>query len=258
MDLNDFIPFKNQFDKAYHGITTNATHTSENPIFDELRVRRFGRPMSEVSELIVEKIERWIGWNLINKKTTVGGMTSIRAEVSSVILFGMKIKITFGLFEEMDAGGYPITTVNAKAETHIDARGDLGESRRAIRMMLGAMDFNFRTERVSEEDYQYRSMDVKGADASCQAIFDEVKLQHQTKPENINKATAIEFKKKPAVQAIQIRPTLKQPEPVQSPSDTNNILQSMTTENSLPIDKTAEETKPSKPKITIVTTKKNL
>jgi len=257
MDLNDFIPFKNQFNKAYHGITTNATHTSEKPVFDELRVRRFGRPMSEVSELIVEKIERWIGWSLINKKTTVGGMTSIRAEVSSVLLFGMKIKITFGLFEEMDANGYPITTINAKAETNIDARGDLGESRRAIRMMLGAMDFNFRTERVNEDDYQYRSLDAKGADSTCQAIFDDAQLQHQNKPESVNKATTIEFKKKPAVQTIQIRPAFKQADVAQSPSDTDNTVQN-TTEKSPPIEKTSEETRAVKPKITIVTTKKTL
>ncbi len=209
MDLNDFIPFRGELTKAYHGFTTNATHTSEQPVFDELKVRRYDIPIAEISGFIVDKIHRWIGWTLISEKTAVGGMSTIRAEVSSVLLFGLKIKATFGLLEEKDINGSPITTVNAKAETHIESRGDLGESRRVIRMMLGAMDFNFRTEQVSGEEYQYRSLDTNGAAAASQEMFNVVKLQHQTKPESSPKATAIEFKKRPSVQTIQLKPTIK-------------------------------------------------
>lgn len=143
MDLNDFIPFKNEFNKACQGITSNATQTSDQPVFEELRVRRYRRPMSDLSGFIVDKIDRWIGWLIIREKTAAGGITTIRAEVSSIILFGLKVNVTFGLFEERDSSGLLMTTVNAKAETQIGARGDLGESRRVIRMMLGALDFNF-------------------------------------------------------------------------------------------------------------------
>ena len=105
MELIDFIPFRSEFTKAYHGLTTNATHTSENPVFNELKVRRYDKPIAEISEFIVNKIDRWIGWNLISEKTAVGGTITIRAEVSSFILFGLKINITFGLLEETDING---------------------------------------------------------------------------------------------------------------------------------------------------------
>ena len=37
MDLIDLIPFRTEFNKACQGLTTNATHTSENPVFNELK-----------------------------------------------------------------------------------------------------------------------------------------------------------------------------------------------------------------------------
>ena len=258
MELIDFIPFRSEFTKAQYGLTTNATHTSENPVFNELKVRRYDKPVADVSEFILRKIDHWLGWTLISEKTAVGGMTTIRAEVSSFLLFGMKINVTFGLLEEKDINGRMITTVNAKAETHIESRGDLGESRRTIRMMLGAMDFEFRTEQINEEDYQYRSLDTKGYTAASQQIFNDAQLQHKL-PEGNQKGTAIEFKKKPAIQTIQLKPTSK----IEAPALTDSPLsgadvQNGSLESAPAATTTAEETRPQKPKIMIVTTKKTL
>ena len=226
MELIDFIPFRSEFTKAQYGLTTNATHTSENPVFNELKVRRYDKPVADISEFILRKIDHWLGWTLISEKTAVGGMTTIRAEVSSFLLFGMKINVTFGLLEEKDVNGRMITTVNAKAETHIESRGDLGESRRTIRMMLGAMDFEFRTEQINEEDYQYRSLDTKGYTAASQQIFNDAQLQHKL-PEGNQKGTAIEFKKKPAIQTIQLKPTSK----IEAPALTDSPLSGADVQN---------------------------
>ncbi len=261
MELIDFIPFRSEFAKAYHGLTTNATHTSEKPVFSELKVRRYDKPVSEISEFILNKIDRWIGWNLISEKTTVGGMTAIRAEVSSFILFGMKINVTFGLLEEKDINGHPITTVNAKAETNIESRGDLGESRRAIRMILGAMDFEYRTELITEEDYQYRSLDTKGSAAASQQIFNDAQLQQHKQSQGNSKATTIEFKKKPAIQTILLKPTAKSNENTLTASPLSPSGDEMLTEtaaNDPAASMPAGETRPQKPKIMIVTTKKTL
>jgi hypothetical protein len=259
MELIDFIPFRSEFNKARYGLTTNATHTSEAPVFDELKVRRYDKPVADISEFILNKIDRWLGWTLISEKTAVGGMTTIRAEVSSFLLFGLKINVTFGLLEEKDVNGRLITTVNAKAETHIESRGDLGESRRVIRMMLGAMDFEFRTEQIAEEDYQFRSLDREGSAAASQQIFNEAQLQHHKQPEGVQKGTAIEFKKKPAIQTILLKPTAKN----EVPTLTDTPLASADIQNGSPTsapaaNMTAEETRPQKPKIMIVTTKKTL
>jgi hypothetical protein len=259
MELIDFIPFKNEFTKACQGLTTNATHTSEKPVLDELKVRRYDKPITDISDFIVNKIDHWLGWNLISEKTAVGGMTTIRAEVSSFILFGLKINVTFGLLEEKDINGRFITTVNAKAETHIESRGDLGESRRVIRMMLGAMDFEFRTAVINEEDYQYRSLDTKGSAAACQQIFNDAQLQQHKQPEGTPKATTIEFKKKPAIQTILLKPSAKNDETIPSttPLSGAEVLNGSST-SAPAANMTTEESRPSKPKIMIVTTKKNL
>jgi hypothetical protein len=259
MELIDFIPFRSELTKAYHGLTANATHTSEKPVFNELKVRRYDKPIAEISEFILNKIDRWIGWNLISEKTAVGGMTTIRAEVSSFILFGLKVNVTFGLLEEKDINNRFVTTVNAKAETHIESRGDLGESRRVIRMMLGAMDFEYRTEMITEEDYQYRSLDSKGSAAASQQLFNEAQLQQHKLLEGNPKATTIEFKKKPAIQTILLKPTAKNEEtnhtatPL-SGAEVQNELSASVPASTM----TADETRPSKPKIMIVTTKKTL
>ncbi|MFZ4526535.1 MAG: hypothetical protein ACOYOE_13650 [Chlorobium sp.] len=250
MELIDFIPFKIEFQKACLGLTVNATHTSENPVFEELKVRRYDKPVSDISQFILNKIDHWIGWSLISEKTAVGGMSTIRAEISSFILFGLKINVTFGLLEEKDINDRPMTTVNAKAETRIESRGDLGESRRAIRMMLGAMDFEFREEQIKEEEYQYRSLDTLGAAAASQQMFNEVRLQHQPKPEGSPKSTTIEFKKKPVAQTIQLKHTPSSDVP--PTLDSSHSLEATTV-----TDIAADATRPSKPKIIIVTTKTN-
>lgn len=258
MELIDFIPFRSEFTKACHGLTTNATHTSENPVFNELKVRRYDKPIADISKFILSKIDHWLGWQLISEKTAVGGMTTIRAEVSSFILFGMKINVTFGLVEEKDINDRCITTVNAKAETHIESRGDLGESRRAIRMMLGAMDFEFRSELITEEDYQYRSLDTKGSAAASQQIFNDVQLQHHKQSEGTPKGTTIEFKKKPA-QTILLKPTAKHDEAaLAAPPFSGAEIQNGSSTSVPAVSMTAEETRPQKPKIMIVTTKKTL
>jgi hypothetical protein len=255
MDLTDFIPFKNEFAKAYHGLTGNATHTSENPVFDELKVRRYEKPSAEVSEVILANIDRWIGWNLKNERTAVGGMMIIRAEVFSLALLGMKIDITFGLFEEKDVNGRMITTVNSKAETNIESKGDLGESRRVIRMMLGALDFEFRKEIISKEDYLYRAVDPRGSAFASQQLFNETKLQHK-KIEGSQKGTKIEFKSKVTKQTIPYKPSAKSIDPFTSTSPTETEGQNG---SSAPVSVTVpvpEEIRLSKPKVTIITTKK--
>ncbi len=199
MDLLDFIPFKNEFNKAYHGLTDNANHTSENPVFDALKVRRFAASQNEVSNFITEKIEHWVGWDLKSKKTSVGGMIMIRSEVSSFVLLGTKITITFGLSEETDRNGCPITTINSKAETNIESRGDLGESRRVIRMGLSALDFEFRKQHIKDDEYLFRSLDPKGQNQALQELFDNARLK--TKPS--------EEKRKPSKQTIPFRPSVK-------------------------------------------------
>ncbi|HED30328.1 MAG TPA: hypothetical protein ENN50_01280 [Prosthecochloris aestuarii] len=205
MDLFDLIPFSKEMQKAYHGLTGNTNHTSEHPLFDELRVRRYAKPLSEISAFITEKIDNWLGWNLKNERTAVGGMVLIRAEVSSFALLGTKIDVSFGLSEEKDRNGNPITTVNAKAETHIDSKGDLGESRRMIRMMLGGIDFEFRKSIIREDNYLFLSLDPKGATQALQELFDNSRLQNDSGNEK-KKPASIEFRKKPAKQTIEFKP----------------------------------------------------
>ena len=259
MDLLEFIPFKTEFAKAYHGFNGNATHTSETPVFNELKVRRFDSPATEISAFIVDKVERWVGWDLKSEKTAVGGMTTVRATVSSFILFGLKIDVSFGLLEETDIHGHLITTLNAKAETKIDSKGDLGESRRVIRMMLNAVDHAFSKLAISEEDYQYRSNDAKGAAAAFQKIFNEANLQQQSKPEGSPKAKTIEFKKTPTKQTILLKPIVKSAESTLPPSPVSDHEEVQgSTENGHAAVMTREEAKPSRPKITIITTKKTI
>jgi hypothetical protein len=257
MDLFDFIPFRSEFDKAYYGLTSNATHTSEKPVFDELKVRRFDLPAATLAEFITSKIDHWIGWNLKSEKTTVGGMTSIRAQVNSFALLGMVIEVTFGLLEEKDISGKLFTTVNAKAETHIESKGDLGESRRVIRMMLSAMDHEFRTDRLSDEEYLFRTRNTRESAVAFQQIFDNAKLQHEKKPTGTPKSKPIEFKKKP-VQTIQLKPS-KNADVSSSPAQQSIQLD----KNDSPLKDSAPEMgngeiKPLKPKITIISTKKSI
>ena len=260
MDLTELIPFKNELNKAYYGVTSNATHTSEHPVFHELKVRRYEQPVAAISEFILRKVDHWVGWTLRSEKTAVGGMTSIRAEVTSFILFGMKINVAFGLIEEIDLNGRPITTVNAKAETQIESRGDLGESRRVIRMMMGALDFEFRKEAAKEEDYQYRSLDPKGAAAACQQIFNEAKLQkNHVKVESTPKAKTIEFKKRVPVQTIQLLTSSKSQEsPLTSEPVATAAEQNGSSAGIPEVSAATDQTRTSKPKIMIVTSKKTI
>jgi hypothetical protein len=254
MDLLDFIPFRNEMAKVYHGLTDNATHTSEKPVFDELRVRRYDCPIDTISDYIVEKIENWVGWNLKNQKTAVGGMKTIRAEVTSFALLGMKIDITFGLVEEKDINGRPITTVNGKAHTNIDSKGDLGESRRMLRMMLATLDFEFRRQIVSESDYAYRSLDPSGANAASQQLFDETKLEHR--PSN-PKPKKIELKKSDK-QEIKLNKPGSTPETVSAASP-EQPSSSEPNGSAVAAPQAGEDSanKPSKPKITVISLKKN-
>ena len=259
MDLSELIPFKNEFNKTYYGLKSNATHTSEHPLFHELKVRRYDQPIGEITEFILTKINHWIGWNLIYEKTAVGGMTAIRAEVSSFLLFGLKINITFGLLEEKDVNGRLITSVNAKAETQIESSGDLGESRRVIRMMLGALDFEFRNQILTEEAYQLRSLDAKGAAAESQQLFNEAKLQTTTVSEGAPKAKAIEFKKRPPVQTIQLNTSSKSHETVPASAPlSSNTEQNGSSVSAPEVDPTGDQARASKPKIMIVTSKKTI
>lgn len=244
MDLFDFIPFRNEMAKVYHGLLDNATHTSETPVFSELKVRRYECPLDVVATLINEKIESWVGWNLKNQKTAVGGMKTIRAEVYSFALLGMKIDLTFGLIEETDVNGRRITTVNGKAHTRIDSKGDLGESRRMLRMMLSALDFEFRKQIVRDEDYAYRSLDPHGTNSAFQQLFDETKLEHR---KSTPKAKTIEMKKS-FRKEVPFTPAAKAADTTEdSPSDRNGPV--------TPPVPVADM--PSKPKITVISLKKN-
>lgn len=104
-------------------------------------------------------------------------MTVIQTNVSSFALLGTRIEATFGLSEEKDRNGNPITTLNAKASTNIASRGDLGESRRVIRMMVSAVDFEFRKAMIKEDDYFLLSLDPRGSTNALQEIFDNSKLK---------------------------------------------------------------------------------
>ncbi|NTU97213.1 MAG: hypothetical protein HGA62_05270 [Chlorobiaceae bacterium] len=256
MDFFDFIPFRSEFEKAYYGLTSNATHTSEKPVFSELKVRRFDLPAAELARFVVDKIEHWVGWTLKGEKTTVGGMTSIRAQVNSFVLLGMVIEVTFGLLEEHDQTGRPITTVNSKAVTQIESKGDLGESRRVIRMILSAMDHEFRQKRVNEEDYLHRIFNSKESAVAFQQIFDSAKFQNEKKPSGSAKSKPIEFRKKP-VQTIQLKPAVKTetlPEPAAATiSEKQEQGEPATGEVA---GNGSAEVKPSKPKIMIITPKK--
>lgn len=244
MDLFDLIPFRNEMAKVYHGLLDNATHTSENPVFSELKVRRYECSLENVSEFINAKIESWVGWSLKNQKTAVGGMKSIRAEVSSFALLGMKIDINFGLLEETDVNGRKITTVNGKAHTRIDSKGDLGESRRMLRMMLSALDFEFRKQIVKDEDYAYRSLNPNGANATFQQLFDETKLEHR---KSTPTAKTIELKKS-SKKEVPFTPAAKAADAAEAtPSDLNGSATAPA-----PV-----ADNPSKPKITVISLKKN-
>lgn len=252
MDLLDFIPFKTEFAKAYHGLTGNATHTSENPEFSELKVRRYTRKASDIAEFITTKTDHWLNWMLRSEKTAVGGMTVIRAEVTSIPLLGMKIQVTFGLLEEKDGEGQTITTLNAKAETQIESRGDMGESRRMIRMMLGATDFEFRRDILDDEEYDSRSIDAKGAASAFQQLFDEAKLRHEKKPAGKPKATEIAFKKAPATETA---PAKKQVIPLKMATKPAEAAPAAATGND---QNGTGGAKPSRPKVTIITPKKSI
>jgi len=255
MDLSDFLPFRDEMVKVYHCLTNNATHTSEKPVFSELKVRRYACPMEDVADVITNKIEGWVGWDLKNQKTAVGGMKTIRAEVSSFALLGMKIDVTFGLIEETDLHGRKITTVNAKAHTRIDSKGDLGESRRMIRMLLVALDFELRPQIIHEDEYVHRSCDPKTSDDAFEQLFAEnTTLEHRP---STPKAKTIELKK-PSKQAIEFKSSKKSADTVKTPASPQAI----------PVDKNgskpaaaapdAEEVKkPAKPKITVISLKKN-
>jgi len=244
MDLLDFIPFKNEFNKAYHGLTDNANHTSENPVFDELKVRRFASSQNEVSNFITDKIEHWVGWDLKSKKTSVGGMMMIRSEVSSFALLGTKITVTFGLSEETDRNGYHITTINSKAETNIESRGDLGESRRVIRMVLSALDFEFRKKHIKDDEYLFRSLDPKGQTQALQELFDNASLQTKPSAE----------KRKPSKQAIPFRPSVKTNGTSQntSASEKSETSASMTSSEN----ETRDQEKPARSKVKVIKLRK--
>lgn len=246
MDLLDFIPFRNELNKAYHGLTGNANQTSENPVFDELKVRRFSKPAKEATDFIVDKIEHWVGWNLKSKKTSVGGMTMVRAEVSSFALLGTKITVTFGLSEETDRNGEPITTINAKAETEIDSRGDLGESRRVIRMVLAALDFEFRKFHIKDDEYLFRSLDPKGQTQAMQELFDNANFQ--TNP--------AEEKKKPAKQAIPFKPAAKSNGSSIKTPPAEKKENPLTTAPPANGESSASEKKPSRAKVKVIKLKK--
>ncbi len=252
MNLFDFLPFRDEMVKVYHGLTDNATHTSENPVFSELRVRRYECSLEEVSGFIGSKIEHWVGWTLKHNKTAVGGMRSIRAEVSSFALLGMKIDVTFGLIEETDANGRQITTVNGKAHTNIDSKGDLGESRRMLRMILSSLDFEFRRQIVSEEDYALRSLAPKDSDSAFQQLFDETRLEHR--PSN-PKPKTIEFKK-PAKQSVPFRASRPASEEAE-PSVAAATPDLTAPETATGAEEPAAAPKISKPKITVISLKKH-
>ena len=259
MDLTDLIPFKNEFNKTYYGLKSNATHTSEQPVFHELKVRRYDKPMAEIADFILTKIDHWVGWNLRSEKKAVGGMISIRAEVTSFILFGLKINIVFGLLEETDINGRLITSVNSKAETQIESRGDLGESRRVIRMMLGAMDFEFRNKIIHDDDYVARSVDAKGHAAASQQIFNEAQLQNNKKVTGTPKAKAIEFTKRAPVQTIQLKPSIKSAETIPAAATVSDATPHNGSSATTPeVETPVNEVKPSRPKIMIVTSKKTI
>ncbi|NTU53259.1 MAG: hypothetical protein HGA97_06095 [Chlorobiaceae bacterium] len=255
MDLFNFLPFRDEMVKVYHCLTDNATHTSENPVFIELKVRRYACPLDDVADFISSKSEHWVGWSLKNQKTAVGGMKTIRSEVSSFALLGMKIDVTFGLVEETDINGRTMTTVNAKAHTRIDSRGDLGESRRMLRMMLSALDFEFRPQIISEDDYTFRSRDPKSSASAFQQLFDETVLEHRP---SLQKAKTIEVKKT-AKQAIEFKSSRKSAEPAATSSAPTTTVPLVA--NGAPASTASpvgEETpKPSKPKITVISLKNN-
>ncbi|NTU58229.1 MAG: hypothetical protein HGB00_04830 [Chlorobiaceae bacterium] len=254
MDLFSFIPFRDEMVKVYHGLTDNATHTSDNPVFNELKIRRYDSAMEDVADVIIEKMEHWVGWSLKDQKTAVGGMKSIRGEVSSFALLGMKIDITFGLMQETDINGRPITTVNGKAHTRIDSKGDLGESRRMLRMMLSSLDFEFRPQIIHEDDYIFRSLDPKGAATAFQNLFDETRLEHR--PSN-PKAKSIEFKK-PGKQAIEFKSSRNSGDLIQKPATPQAVAAEQngsSAPTAAPVGDAAQKT--SKPKITVISLKKN-
>jgi hypothetical protein len=254
MDLFYFVPFRDEMVKVYHCLTDNATHTSENPVFNELKVRRYDCPIDDIADFILHKMEHWVGWSLKDNKTAVGGMKSIRGEVSSFALLGMKIDVSFGLVEETDVNGRKITTVNGKAHTRIDSKGDLGESRRMLRMMLSGLDFEFRPQIIHEDDYIFRSLDPKGSSAAFQQLFDETRLEHR--PSN-PKAKSIEFKK-PAKQAIEFKSSRTSGDQVQISTSSQAVAAEQIGSSATPSTPSGDNTqKPAKPKITVISLKKN-
>ncbi|NTW51371.1 MAG: hypothetical protein HGB22_02090 [Chlorobiaceae bacterium] len=254
MDLFYFLPFRDEMVKVYHCLTDNATHTSDNPVFNELKIRRYDCGIDDIADFIILKMDHWVGWRLKDHKTAVGGMKSIRGEVSSFALLGMKIDVSFGLMEEKDVNGRPITTVNGKAHTRIDSKGDLGESRRMLRMMLSALDFEFRPQIIHEDDYIFRSLDPKGSASSFQQLFDETKLEHRP---NNPKAKTIELKKS-GKQAIEFKSSKNSGNLIQKPATPMTAAAEQNGSSSTaaaPADQGAKS--PSKPKITVISLKKN-
>uniref|UniRef100_Q3ASD3 Uncharacterized protein n=1 Tax=Chlorobium chlorochromatii (strain CaD3) TaxID=340177 RepID=Q3ASD3_CHLCH len=267
MESNGFFPFRSELLKASIGLATTITETSEQPIFDELKIRRYNVPADEIASFILTKLDHWFGWNMLSDRPSKNNTRLIRADVGSILLFGLKIKVTYGLYEEKDANERPITSVHAHAETSIESKGDLGESRRVIRMMLSALDFNYLTEQLHDEEYQSRSLDCAATRYILEQMFVVEPEPEPAKPapSKVPKATVIELRKPNPVQTI---PLITKPksneadvvallEPMETEQPAANVaaLEEETYQSSAT--SAAGDDKPAKPKIIVVTSKKN-
>jgi len=126
--------------------------------------------------------------------------------------------------------------------------------------MLGALDFEFRKQVVKDEDYQYRSLDPKGAAAACQQIFNEARLQkNHKKIESTPKAKAIEFKKRAPVQTIQLLTSSKTHETSLSSAPVSDGAEQIgSSAGNSEVTAAVDQARVSKPKIMIVTSKKTI
>ncbi|MDX2129767.1 MAG: hypothetical protein SFU91_12100 [Chloroherpetonaceae bacterium] len=126
--------------KARLAFISNEAETSEKPEYEELKTRRYALSVKEVYEIALGFASRWVNWRVVNRGKNFGGMAQLKCDVYSVLLGGNKLELSLIFSEERTTFGGICTVVNAKSVSTAPTKGDLGENRRWIALMLYSLD----------------------------------------------------------------------------------------------------------------------
>jgi len=126
--------------KARLAFISNEAETSEKPEYEELKTRRYALSVKDVYEIALGFASRWVNWRVVNRGKNFGGMAQLKCDVYSVLLGGNKLELSLIFSEERTSFGGICTVVNAKSVSTAPTKGDLGENRRWIALMLYSLD----------------------------------------------------------------------------------------------------------------------